>query len=98
MRYKNGVVRSPLFQTAAHVLRLDDEAGVAETLLEFPILPGRPYGQYPVDLESGANSRQSAIVIEPAIFRRRERSRTVVHVEQHSVEFTCTRSDRDRDI
>jgi hypothetical protein len=49
------VIWSALFQAAADMLHLDDEPAIAEALLEFPIIPGGPYGQDSAGLESVAN-------------------------------------------
>ena len=69
MRSKYRVVGAALLQAAAHALHFDDESAIAQALLEFPIIPGRPYGQHSAVLESGVNGGQSAIVVEPAVFR-----------------------------
>ena len=52
---KYSVVWTTLRQAAPHALNLDDEPAIAQTPLEFPIIPGRPNGQDPAALESGMN-------------------------------------------
>ena len=66
---KDSVVRAALFQTAAHALHFDGKAAVAQALLEFSILSGRPDGQHPVHLESRASGGYSPVIIEPRIIR-----------------------------
>ena len=58
---KYSVVRATLRQATPHALHLDGEPTIAQTLLEFPIIPGRPNGQDSVTLESGTNASQSTI-------------------------------------
>ena len=55
MGQKYSVVWATLRQAATHALDLDDEPTIAQTLLEFPIIPGRPNGQHSAALESGTN-------------------------------------------
>ena len=52
---KYSVVWTTLRQAAPHPLNVDDEPAIAQTPLEFPIIPGRPNGQDPAALESGTN-------------------------------------------
>src|ERR1051326_6141804 len=52
---KYSVVRATLLQAGPHALHLDDEPAIAQTLLEFPILAGRPDGQDSAAFESGTN-------------------------------------------
>ena len=52
---KDSVAGAALLQAAAHALHLDGEPAIAQALLEFSIIPGRPDGQHTADLESRAS-------------------------------------------
>ena len=98
MTQKNNVAGTALFQAAAHLLDLDVELAMAQALLEFSILMGRPDGQHPVFLESRAGGGYSTIVIELGVVRGGKCGRAVVHIEQHGVEPVRVRSERDRNV
>ena len=68
---KDSVARAALFQATAHALHLDGEPAIAQALLEFSIISGRPDGQHPVHLESRASGGYSPVVIEPGVVRGR---------------------------
>src|ERR1035437_4119444 len=78
---KDSVVRAALFQATAHALHLNGEPAIAQALLEFLIISGRPDGQHPVHLESRASGGYSPVIIEPSIVRCRKCGRAIVHVE-----------------
>ena len=71
MTQKDRVAGTALFQATAHVFHLDGEPAMAQALLEFPILSGRPDGQHPVHFESREGGGDSAVVIEPGSCSRR---------------------------
>ena len=98
MTQKDRVPGTTLFQAAAHVLDLDGEPPMAEASLEFPVLSGRPDGQYSVHLESSEGGGDSAVVVEPIIVWRGKAGRAIVHVKQHGIELTSVRSECDGDI
>ena len=81
MTQKDGVAGSAFFQAAADALHFDGEPAIAQALLEFSIIPGRPDGQDPAFLESRARGSQSPIAVEPGIVRRAKCGRAVVHVK-----------------
>jgi hypothetical protein len=51
MAQKDRMAGAALLQATADALRLDGEPDIAQTLLEFSILSGRPDGQHPAHLE-----------------------------------------------
>ena len=49
---KDSVAGAALLQASADALHLDPKPAIAKALLEFSIIPSRPDGQHPADLES----------------------------------------------
>jgi hypothetical protein len=64
---KDRVVGAALFQAAPHTFYLEGEPAMAQALLEFSVLSGRPDGQHPVLLERIESGGYSLVVIKPGI-------------------------------
>src|SRR5271168_4180605 len=92
------MARPALFQAATHALHLDVEPAPPQALLEFSILSRRPERQHPIHPERRVRRGYSAVVIKPSVSRVRKGARAVVHVEQHGIEFSEARTERDRDV
>jgi hypothetical protein len=78
---KDSVAGPAIFQATTHSLHLDVESAMAQALLEFSIILGRPDSQHPLHLESRAGGGYSAVVIEPGVARGGKCGRAVVYVE-----------------
>jgi hypothetical protein len=78
---KDSVAGTAIFQATSHSLHLDLESAMAQALLEFSIILGRPDSQHPLHLESRAGGGYSAVVIEPGVARGGKCGRAVVYVE-----------------
>ncbi len=83
---------STLLETCAHAVDLGDKPVEAKTLLEFPVLPGRPHGQRPAHLEGRVCGGDAGVVVEAIIVERREGVGAVVHVQENRIESAGVRA------
>ncbi len=87
------------FQAPTHALNLNVEPAVAQALLKFPVLSSRPDCQHPIHLERRKCDGNSAVVIKSSVVGRGcKRGRTVVHVQQHCIKLSGSRTERNGDV
>lgn len=98
MAEEDRVAGTALLQAGSHTFNLDAEPGVPETLLELPIVPGRPHGDHTIRLERVARGGDTPVVVQPSIVRLGERCRAIVDVEQHGIEASSARAQYVSDV
>jgi hypothetical protein len=98
VRKEDGVARPPFVQPGAHSRDFHEKSVEAETLLELPVLPRRPDGERSARTQRSRCRGNAAIVVQPCIVGVGERRRAIVDVQEHHVEATGVRPQREPHI
>jgi hypothetical protein len=89
-------MRAALLEASTYALSGRDEPVIAQALLEFTVVPRRPYRERAFVAQRGIRRGHAGIVVEPLIGLAGKCTWAIVHVEQDSVNTTSFRSMRTR--
>src|SRR3954454_12833031 len=92
---EDGVAWSSFAQPGAHPRDFHEQSVEAETLLELAVLPRRPDGQRSAGTQCSRCRGNPAVVVQSRVLGGGEGRRSIVDVQEHHVEATGVRPQRE---